>query len=353
MAPRRRPPIARGAPRRLEDLTPRQQSVLELLVRQFLSTARPVASQALAVEGGFAWAPATVRQAMNELEELGLLEQPHAASGRVPTDRGYRLLVDGLIAPGPLAEDEREAIEGVLASSARDVEELLAQASRLLADLSTQVGFAVAPNPDDAVLTGLELVHLGERRVLLVLSVRGGAVRTMQLELVSPLGRGELERVARLLDARLLGRTLAEVRRRLAHDEALVRDGAAALVADAVVAALTTARPPGVYAFGTARVARLPEFREATSLRPLLALFEHQEPWRELVSGDDGAAGLSVTIGREHGRAEWAHLSLVRFRIAGAGDASIGLLGPRRMDYGRAMGLVDFVGRRLSSLLPS
>ena len=352
MAPRRLPPVKRNAPRRLADLTPRQRHVLELLVRQFLSTARPVASQAIAVEGGFAWAPATLRQAMNELEELGLLEQPHAASGRVPTDRGYRLLVDGLTAPGPLAEDECCAIEDVLARSARDVEELLTQASRLLADLSTQVGFAVAPNPDDAELTGLELVHLGERRVLLVLSVRGGTVRTMQLELVSPLGRFELERVARLLDQRLLGRTLSEVRRRLAHDEALVRDGAVALVAEAVVSALATARPPGVFAFGTSHVARHPEFREATSLRPLLALFEHGEPWRERVGGDEGA-GLSVTIGREHGRAEWAHLSLVRFRIAGAGDASIGLLGPRRMDYGRAMGLVDFVGRRLSSILES
>ncbi|MEO6463008.1 MAG: hypothetical protein ABIP29_08015, partial [Candidatus Eisenbacteria bacterium] len=238
MTPRRLPPVARSAPRRLSDLTSRQRLVLELLVRQFLSTARPVASQALAVEGRHAWAPATLRQAMNELEELGLLEQPHAASGRVPTDRGYRLFVDGLAAPTPLDEAEREAIEDVLARSARDVEELLTQASSLLADLSTQVGFAVAPNPDDVALTGLELVHLGERRVLLVLGVRGGSVRTMQLELESPLGRPELERVARLLGERLLGRTLAEVRRRLAHDDTLVRDGAVALVADAVLSAL-------------------------------------------------------------------------------------------------------------------
>ena len=351
MSPRRRlHPVARSAPRRLAELTPRQRHVLELLVRQFLSTARPVASQAIAVEGKFAWAPATLRQAMNELEEMGLLEQPHAAAGRVPTDRGWRLFVDGLAAPAPLAPDEAEAIEAVLARSARDVEELLAQASRLLADLSTQVGFAVAPNPDEAELAGLELVHLGERRVLLVLSVRGGTVRTVQLELVSPLSRGELERVARLLGERLLGRTLGEVRRRLAHDEELVRDGAAALVAEAVVEALSTARPPGVFLGGTAHVARHPEFREAASLRPLLVLFDRGEPWRELVAGDD-EAGLSVTIGREHGRAEWAHLSLVQFRMPGPGDASIGLLGPRRMDYDRALGLVDFVGRRLTSLL--
>jgi heat-inducible transcriptional repressor len=352
MAPRRRlQPVARAAPRRLAELTPRQRHVLELLVRQFLSTARPVGSQAIAVEGGFAWAPATLRQAMNELEELGLLEQPHAAAGRVPTDRGWRLFVDDLAAPAPLAPDEVEAIEAVLARSARDVEELLSQASRLLADLSTQVGFAVAPDPEEAEVAGLELVHLGERRVLLVLSVRGGTVRTMQLELVSPLSRRELERVARLLGERLVGRTLAEVRRRLAHDEALVRDGAVALVAEAVIEAMAQARkPPGVFVGGTAHVARHPEFREAASLRPLLVLFDRGEPWRELVAGDD-EAGLSVTIGREHGRPEWAHLSLVRFRIPGPGEASIGLLGPRRMDYDRAMGLVDFVGRRLSSLL--
>jgi heat-inducible transcriptional repressor len=351
MTQRRLTPAAR-APRRLTDLTPRQRLVLELLVRQFLSTARPVASQALAVEGRFAWAPATLRQAMNELEEMGLLEQPHAASGRVPTDRGYRLFVDGLSAPAPLREDERAAIEDVLARSARDVEELLTQASRVLAELSTQVGFAVPPSLDAMALTGLELVHLGERRVLLVLGVRGGAVRTMQLELESTLGRDELARVARLLGERLLGRTLSEVRLRLAKDDALVRDGAAAVVADAVLAALSSVRPAGLFVGGTSHVARHPEFREATSLRPLLALFDRDDPAHELVSGDE-RVGLSVTIGREHGRADWAHLSLVRFRFADHGDASIGLLGPRRMDYARAMGLVDFVGRRLSSLIPS
>src|SRR5262245_24860168 len=171
MAPRRLPPVARSVPRRLTDLTPRQRLVLELLVRQFLATARPVGSHALAVEGGHAWAPATLRQAMNELETLGLLEQPHAAAGRVPTDRGYRLFVDGLAAPAPLTDDEQAAIEDALTRSARDVAELLTQASRVLAELSTQVGFAVAPNPDDVAVTDLELVHLGERRVLLVLGV--------------------------------------------------------------------------------------------------------------------------------------------------------------------------------------
>ena len=347
---RRNPPRGRVLPRQLSDLTPRQRLVLELLVRQFLSTGRPVASGALAVEGGFAWAPATVRQAMGELEDIGLLEQPHAAAGRVPTDRGYRLFVDGLAGPLPLRDDEREAIETSLADSVRDIEELLTQASRLLAELSTQVGFAVAPHAGDAELSGLELVHLGDRRVLLVLSVRGGLLRTMQLELTSALARPELERVARLLAERLLGLTLAEVRRRLAGDEALVRDGAVAIVADAVAAALATTRPPGVFVDGAARVARHPEFRDTLQLRPLLALFDRGEPWQELVAGDD-SAGLSVTIGREHGRADWAHLSLVRFRMPGPGDASIGLLGPRRMDYGRAMGLVDFVGRRLSSLI--
>src|SRR6185503_8630916 len=102
-------------PRRLADLTPRQRQVLTLLVGQYLTSARPVASQALAVEGRWAWAPATLRLTMTELEELGLLEQPHAAAGRVPTDRGYRLFVDGLDVPAPLDDAEKEAVERALA----------------------------------------------------------------------------------------------------------------------------------------------------------------------------------------------------------------------------------------------
>jgi len=349
MKPRNSARPTRLASRHISDLTPRQRQVLELLVRQFLATARPVASQALAVEGGFAWAPATLRQAMNELEDLGLLEQPHAAAGRVPTDRGYRLFVDALEAPLLLSSDERETIDRVLDASARDVEQILTQVSRVLAELSAQVGFALAPALDDAELSGLELVPLAARRALLVLALGDGPVRPVTVELESPLGRDELARVASLLRERLLGHTLREVRRRLAGDEALVRDGAVALVAAAVQTAIAFAGRPGVFVGGTVHVARHPEFREAQSLRTVLDLIDRSEPWRDLVHGE--LPGLAVTIGREHGRPEWAHLSLVSFRLPGPGDASIGLLGPRRMDYARAMGLVDYIGRRLPSYL--
>jgi heat-inducible transcriptional repressor len=309
-----------------------------------------VASQALVVEGRFAWAPATFRQTMLELEDMGLLEQPHAASGRVPTDRGYRLFVDALIGPALPDEEERSAIDRALAASTRDVEELLQQASRVLAELSTQVGFAVAPNMDEGELTGIELIGVGERRVHLVLSLHGGLVRSMTFELTSHLSRGELDRVGRLLRERLLGLPFAEVRRRLAGDEALVRDSAAALVAARLTELFERGSRPGVFFGGAAQVARQPEFRQAEQLRPVLELLEHPEPWRDLVGGED-RPGLSISIGREHNRPELAHLSLVSFRLEGSFEASIGLLGPRRMDYARAIGLVEFVGRRLSSLV--
>ena len=345
-------PTAPPRPRRLADLTPRQRQVLELLVRQYLASARPVGSQALAVEGRWAWAPATLRQTMLELEELGLLEQPHAAAGRVPSDRGYRLFVDGLDGPSPLTESEREAVEQALTQSARDVEHLLQQASHLLADLARELGFAVRPTLEARRLSDIQLMYLSERRALLVLTVEEGIVRSATLDVPAALTRAELERIARLLRERLLGCSLSEVRRRLADDQALVRDAAAALVALACVDALAEAARPGLFVGGAAHVARHPEFREAGRLTPVLELLDRAEPWRELVPGErDGESGLTVSIGRENARPELAHLSLVSYRLGGPVGASIGLLGPRRMDYGRAMGLVDFVGRRLSSLL--
>jgi heat-inducible transcriptional repressor len=350
MRPRRYPTTAALRPARAVDLTPRQRQVLALLVRQYLGAARPVSSQTLAVEGRHAWAPATVRATLNELEELGLLEQPHAAAGRVPTDRGYRVFVDAFETPATLSEDECRAIEKALDASARDVEQLLGQASRLLADAAAQLGFALAPALDEGHLGGLELVHVGGPRILLVLTVQGGRTRTMTLELTGTLARAEIERVARLLRERLLGRPFSEVARRLADDETLVRDGAVAIVAQAMADALLELARPGVFVGGASHVARHPELRDADRLRPLLELLDQSEPWSDLV-GTDAPAGLSVAIGREHGRADLAHLSLVRFRLGGPDGASIGLLGPRRMDYGRAMGLVDFVGRRLANLM--
>jgi len=343
----RRPVPARPpGPRRLADLTPRQRQVLETLVHRYLAEARPVGSQALAAHGRFAWAPATLRQTMLELEDLGLLEQPHAAAGRIPSDRGYRLFVDGLDEPAALTEAEREAVEEALASSARDVERLLAQASRLLAELAKEFAFAVRPRVEDGVLESLEIVRVGERRVLLVLTIGAGVVRSVTLELERDVSRDELDRVARLLRERLLGHSVDGVRKRLASDAALVRDAAAALVAQACLSALAGVTRPDVYAFGSTHVARHPELQ--SRLAPVLALIDRPEPWED--QGTEPGT-VTVTIGREHAVPEFTHLSLVRYRVDGPVGASIGLLGPLRMDYGRAIGLVDFVGRRLTSLL--
>jgi len=348
MNPRRPVPAQPPRPRRLADLTPRQRQVLELLVRRYLAQAKPVASQSLATDGRHAWAPATLRQTMLELDDLGLLEQAHAAAGRVPSDRGYRLFVDGIDEPEPLTDDERAAVEDALAQSARDVEHLLAQASRLLAELAQELAFAVRPTLGDGVLTGLELVGVTGGRVLLILTIGAGLVRAATLEL--DLARADLERVARLLRERLVGRGVGDVRKRLEADDDLVRDAAVALVAQACLEALAGAARPDVYAFGSTHAARHPEMQAPGRLAPVLALIDSREPWTDLVEGE-ATGTVTVTTGREHARPELAHLSLVRFRVEGPVGASIGLLGPRRMDYRRAIGLVDFVGRRLTSLL--
>ena len=350
MRARKSLPVAVAPPARLQDLTPRQRQVLEALVRQYLRTAHPVSSERLAPECAGSWSPATLRHAMLDLDSLGLLEQPHPSAGRVPSDRGYRLFVNALREPQPLSDEESRAVEAVLADSVRDVEHLLGQASRLLAERSEQLGFAVAPRLEEGQLAGLDLVSVGERRLLLVLTVRSGVVRSTVLQLTSPLSRSELERVARILRERLLGQSLADVRRRLAEDGRLVHDSAVALVAGAAAEVLGRTSPPEVYVGGTARVARLPEFREAERLRPILELVDGTEPWCALV-GHAARPGLTITIGRENNRPELAHLSFVSFQLDGPVRASVGLLGPTRMDYGRAMALVEFVGRRLSAML--
>src|SRR5262249_53928348 len=160
----------------------------------------------------------------NELDDMGLLDQPHAASGRVPSDRGYRLLIDDLDAPPPLDPDEVAAIARAFEHSTRDVEQLLAQATRLLAEPAHELGFPVELALDRGRMVGLELVLVAERRVLLVLTIEGAGVRSMSLDLTTALSRADLERIGALLRERLLGLALGEVRRRLAHDEALVRD---------------------------------------------------------------------------------------------------------------------------------
>jgi heat-inducible transcriptional repressor len=333
------------------DLTERQRYVFAALVTLHGRTARPVGSESLAQHAGIPLSPASIRSALAELEAMGLLERLHSSAGRVPSARGYEFFVRTLLRPAVLPPALVAEVTRTLRRSTQDVEHLLNEASRLLSSLTRQLGLAFAASLEGETLSRLDLVTLGQRRALMLLDLGGGSVHTLLLELDSPLERGELEEVAGVLRERLVGRPLSEVRECLATDPELVRRSAVRLVA--LAAAESWARPLSTpfFSAGVMRMAEQPEFANSERLGRILQAVETGSPLdRLMIAGFEGQ--VAVRVGLDEDRA-LSGCSLVSYVLPGAVRGAVGILGPLRMDYSRALAVVDAVGSHVAELLES
>ena len=332
-------------------LSERQRRVFASLLAIHSETARPVGSEVLAGEGGIPLSPASIRAALAELETLGLLERAHASSGRLPSPQGYEVWVRQFLTPSPLPSDTLAEVDATLRNAARDVEHLLSEASRLVAQLTDQLGLAHAASLDRETLHALELVPLDPRRLMLALHLGGTALYTLGLEVESPLERNAVATVESVLRERLLGLALAEVRGRLAHDPDLVRDTAVRMVVRAAVARWAEPVSTPLFSAGVSRFAGHPEFATSNRLRPVLHALESGPPLDRLRIGSvEGHAAVRVGIDED---AALASLSLVSYVLPGTARCAVGVLGPMRMNYALALAAVDAVGSRVAELLPS
>jgi len=338
---------------RTEDPAPseRQRAVFAALVSLHGASRRPVGSEALGVSAGLRLSAASIRSELAELEGLGLLERTHASAGRVPTARGFEYFVRHFVSPMPLPAGVLEQVDATLSRSVRDVEQLLDEASRLLASLTHQLGLALADSLDRERLVRLDLVPLEDTRVMMVLNVGSAHVRTLVLELDSPMSADDLAEVAGVLRARLVHCTLAEVRERLDHDPELVRDSAVRLVARAARERWPQPLSTPLLSAGRAHIAREPEFASDATLGPILRAVESGHPLgRLMVSTIEGQAAARVGVDED---AALAGCSLVSYALPGKLPGAVGVLGPLRMNYALALAVVDAVGARVAELLES
>jgi heat-inducible transcriptional repressor len=330
------------------DLSDRQREVFRALLGVHARTAQPVGSEALSAAAG-AGSPASVRVVLAELEELGLLERAHCSSGRVPTARGWAFHVRAQLVPVALPPAVLREVDQVLSRSTHDVERLLNEASRLLSSLTRQLGLALAASLDDTPLRDVDLAALGERRTLMVLDLGATAARTLVLELESPLDPDQLPEVRAVLRERLVGRTLEQVRERLATDATLARHSAARIVARAAAAGWSEPVRTPLFATGAMWFAELPEFASSARLAPVLRSVESGSPLdRLMVASVEGQTAVRVGVDEAPAL---ARMSLVSFALPGSVRGAVGVLGPLRMDYAYTLAVVDAVGARLAELL--
>src|SRR3954469_9685585 len=339
-------------------LDARSAAVLREIVEQYVETGDPVGSRTLSRRLPMNLSPATIRNVMADLTDAGLLFSPHTSAGRLPTERGLRLFVDGLLQFGEGGADEQEALGRGLEARGRRREETLAETSALLAGLAGAAGLVVAPKSDGAV-RHIEFVPLGSRRALVILVGADGQVENRVIETPPGLPPSALTEAANYLNARLSGRSLAELRRTVASDMTEDRTQLDALTTQVVEAGLATwsgeGRGGSLIVRGQARL--LQDVTAIESLHAIQTLFERletQETMLRLLELAEASEGVRIFIGAESGLFGASGVSMVVAPARNEADrivGAIGVIGPTRINYGRIIPVVDYTARAIARLL--
>jgi heat-inducible transcriptional repressor len=340
-------------------LNERERQVLEAIIETYVATAEPAGSRTIAKRFGLALSAATIRNTMSDLEEKGYLYHPHTSAGRVPTDLAYRVYVNSLMRLPQVSASDSDQIRQELGNR-NALDQILERAAQVLGVLTNELGVAVGPTLDRAVLERLELWQAASARLLLVLTLKSGVVRTIFVEVPAELAPDAVAQVAEVLNERLAGLTLRDIRATLPERlrDAAPAAGASELLnifiqeADDLFDVPPAGNAAGGVVLGSAQLlAGQPEFATKERLQGLMEVTERRELLREALSTRLGQ-GLTITIGSEHQDPTLAPFTLVTasYRL-GALAGVIGVMGPTRMPYDKIVALVDHTSRLVGELL--
>ena len=346
-----------STPPAMRELNERSREIFRHIVRAYVESGEPVGSRTLSRRLGISLSPATIRNVMSDLEAAGLLYAPHTSAGRLPTELGLRLWVDGLLEVGRLTEAERMEIEAQCAGAGRSMAETLEQATGALAGLSHCAGLVIAPKSDRA-LRHIEFVHLGPGRALVVIVTEDGLVENRLIDVPIGLPASSLIEASNFLSARLVGRTIAEARQAVSQELAAQRaelDQLTQKVVEAGLASWSAEKGGALIVRGQARLLEdVTALADLERIRGLFSALERKEALTRLLEAAEGAEGVQIFIGAESELFGLSGCSLVvapyrngQQRIVGA----VGVIGPTRIDYARVIPMVDYTAQLIGRII--
>lgn len=333
-------------------LNDRRRRVLRALVEEYISSAQPVGSRTLVERYELGCSPATVRNELSILEETGYVVQPHISAGRMPTDTGYRDFVDRL-----LERVDTSDLEPAQLPHAGEVDDLMRETSAMLTRLTDSLAVVLAPSVSRARVRRLDLLSMSPYRALFVLITESGRVLNRHIDLAEETSPERIAEVERSLNAGLVGKRASDIRPlRDALSAPPGGDGLEAdligRIVDEIVDALEEADRDRLYHVGVPALLAQPEFHDSERARPLIESIENGLAMLDALSEALSAPGLTIRIGHENTRAEFGGVSIVATNYgAGSTDGVVGIIGPTRMDYERAIAAVKVVADGLSEAL--
>ncbi len=341
------------------ELSDREKAILRFVVHQFILTASPVGSRNISKRYDIGLSPATIRNIMADLEDSGLLDHPHTSAGRIPTDRGYRIYVDTLMDPPYLAEIEKLKVENSIDANSMDTSELLRVTSVILSELTNQLACITFPKFENAVLDKLQIISLAASRILVVLTIKSGLIKTITLEIDSDVDAAKLNDVQQILNEKLSGLKFSEIRKTFSerlkeynHEnfKPIVR-----VFVDSIDKIFTDADYMNKAVIsGASKILKQPEFEDLQNLQGIIELIENKDVIIHLMEREKSKtySHASITIGSENPEKQFSDYSMItkEYRI---GDAlgTVGIIGPKRMEYSRIVAAVVYVAESLTKEL--
>ncbi|XEC96793.1 heat-inducible transcriptional repressor HrcA [Paenibacillus tarimensis] len=335
-------------------LTERQRMILNAIIDDYIRSAEPVGSRSISKRSGIGYSPATIRNEMADLEELGFLEQPHTSAGRVPSTKGYRYYVDHLVKLGEMNEQELNQIRIHLADKMNQMEQVIQHAAMILSSLSNYTSIVLGPEMLSHKLKHFQLVPLNEDTAVAIIVTNTGHVENRTFTIPNGMSMSEMEKVTRILNAKLAGVPMARLRSRL-YTEAGQEMGRyvshCEQLLESLDKALESDNDHRVFVSGTTNMLTQPEFKDVDKVKTLLDLFDETPTLMKLVSSLPD--GIHVRIGSENDHQAINNCSLITatYSLDGKPLGTIGILGPTRMEYGKVITLLDVLSKDMTLLL--
>ena len=298
-----------------EDFTERDRKVLQAIIRDYIQTAQPVGSRVISKKYKMGLSPATIRNVMADLEEMGFLLQPHTSAGRVPTDRAYRFYVDTILNMRRLTPEERAQIEtSLLPEESQDVNEIMKRASHLLSLLSSQTGVVLAPRFGSKIFKHIEFITMREKRVLVIIVSQTGEVQNKIIEADEEINQDELDRYSKYLSEIMGGLSLAEAKHRIMEElkkEKVLFDKLMFRALQLSQKALENEGEGNLFIEGQTNIMQSPEFADMEKIRSLLQTFEEKTKIVRLLDKALSVQGIQIFIGAENELNEMVNCSVV------------------------------------------
>ena len=337
-------------------LTDRSQKILEAIIEEYIATAQPVGSKALTQNQGIKLSPASVRNVMAELEELGYLVSPHTSAGRIPTEKGYRFYVDTILRVSEMDRRQQDRIELQYRQQGLQMTDMLREASRTLSSISHYTGLVMIPRLKATIFRHIEFVKLSPRLILAVFVTQSGLVQNKLVEVDEDLSPRELEKITNYLNQTMTGLSIQDVRTRIITEMAQEKALYDQLMRRAFTlssAALVDESNGDVIIEGTSRFLEQPEFSDLDCMKRIVQTFEQKSALVELLDRGLESKGVQVIIGSETEHTELSDCSLITAAYSGKRGTlgTLGVIGPNRMPYATIIPIVDYTASLISRLL--